>query len=91
MLIASGLVGGVAQIFLTSAYKFAEAAVLAPFDYASILFAILFGYFFFAEVPTNMVLAGSAIVMAAGGLIIWRERQLGMERGKARPGMTPQG
>lgn len=91
MLIASGLVGGVAQIFLTSSYRFAEAAVLAPFDYASILFAIIFGYVFFDEVPTQMVLAGSAIVMAAGGLIIWRERQLGLKRGKARPGMTPQG
>jgi drug/metabolite transporter (DMT)-like permease len=91
MLIASGLVGGVAQIFLTSSYRCAEAAVLAPFDYASILFAIIFGYVFFDEVPTQMVLAGSAIVMAAGGLIIWRERQLGLKRGKARPGMTPQG
>ncbi|WP_299938066.1 DMT family transporter [uncultured Pelagimonas sp.] len=91
MLIASGLVGGIAQIFLTASYKHAEAALLAPFDYASILFAILFGYVFFDEVPTQMVLAGSAIVMAAGGLIIWRERQLGLKRGKARPGMTPQG
>ncbi|SMX26641.1 EamA-like transporter family protein [Pelagimonas phthalicica] len=91
LLAASGFVGGVAQIFLTSAYKHAEAALLAPFDYASILFAILFGYVFFAEVPTAMVLIGSGIVMAAGGLIIWRERQLGLKRGKARPGMTPQG
>ncbi|MBO9464271.1 DMT family transporter [Tropicibacter sp. R15_0] len=91
MLVCAGLVGGVAQIFLTSSYKHAEAALLAPFDYASILFAILFGYVFFAEVPTAMVLIGSGIVMAAGGLIIWRERQLGLKRGKARPGMTPQG
>ncbi len=91
MLIVSGLVGGIAQIFLTASYKHAEAALLAPFDYASILFAILFGYVFFDEVPTQMVLAGSAIVMAAGGLIIWRERQLGLKRGKARPGLTPQG
>lgn len=91
LLAASGFIGGVAQIFLTSAYKHAEAALLAPFDYASILFAILFGYVFFAEVPTMMVLIGSGIVMAAGGLIIWRERQLGLKRGKARPGMTPQG
>ena len=78
MLAASGFVGGVAQIFLTSAYKHAEAALLAPFDYASILFAIQLGYVFFAEVPTAMVLIGSGIVMAAGGLIIWRERQLGL-------------
>ncbi|MBV7395539.1 DMT family transporter [Mameliella sediminis] len=91
MLVGAGLIGGVAQIFLTSAYRFAGAAVVAPFDYASILFAILFGYFFFDEAPSAMVLIGSAIVIAAGGIIIWRERQLGMQRGKARPNMTPQG
>ncbi|MBY6122208.1 DMT family transporter [Mameliella alba] len=91
MLVGAGLIGGVAQIFITSAYRFAGAAVVAPFDYASILFAILFGYVFFDEVPTVMVLIGSAIVIAAGGIIIWRERQLGIQRGKARPNMTPQG
>ncbi|MBS0125179.1 DMT family transporter [Thetidibacter halocola] len=91
MLVAAGFLGGVAQIFLTTAYRFAEAAVLAPFDYASILFAILFGYFFFDEVPTATVLIGSAIVMAAGIIIVWRERQLGLKRGQARPSMTPNG
>lgn len=91
MLICSGLIGGVAQIFLTTAYKHSEAALLAPFDYASILFSIIFGYVFFAEIPTSQVLVGSAIVVSAGGLIIWRERQLGLKRGKARPGMTPGG
>ncbi|SNS23400.1 DMT family transporter [Antarctobacter heliothermus] len=91
MLVAAGLIGGIAQIFLTSAYRFAGAAVVAPFDYASILLAILFGYWFFDEVPTAMVLIGSVVVVAAGGIIIWRERQLGLQRGKARPNMTPQG
>lgn len=91
MLVAAGLIGGVAQIFLTSSYKFAGAAVLAPFEYASILFAILFGYAFFDEVPTASVLIGAAIVVLAGVLIIWRERQLGLKRGQARANMTPQG
>ncbi len=91
MLIGAGVIGGVAQIFLTSSYRFAGAAVLAPFDYVSILFAILIGYFVFSEVPTMATLIGSAIVIAAGVLIIWRERQLGLKRGKARPGVTPQG
>lgn len=91
MLIGAGLIGGIAQILLTSSYKFAGASVLAPFDYVSILFAILIGYFVFSEVPTSATLAGSAIVIAAGILIIYRERQLGLKRGKARPGVTPQG
>lgn len=91
MLVAAGLIGGVAQIFLTSAYRFAGAAVVAPFDYASILFAILFGYWFFDEVPTGAVITGSALVIAAGIFIIWRERQLGLKRGEARSNMSPQG
>lgn len=91
MLICAGLIGGVAQIFITSAYRFADAAVIAPFDYASILFAMIIGYVFFADVPTPQMLLGSAIVILSGLLIIWRERALGLKRGKARPTLTPQG
>jgi drug/metabolite transporter (DMT)-like permease len=64
-------------------------AVLAPFDYASILFAILFGLVFFDEVPGPHVLVGSVIVMAAGVIIVWRERALGLQRGQARANMSP--
>jgi drug/metabolite transporter (DMT)-like permease len=89
MLVGAGLIGGVAQIFLTAAYRHSEAAVLAPFDYASILFAILFGALFFDELPGPYVIVGSIIVMAAGVLIVWRERQLGLRRGEARRTMSP--
>lgn len=90
LLVTAGLVGGVAQIFLTSAYRFAPASTVAPFDYASLLFAILIGHFIFSEIPTGYTLAGSALIIAAGVLIIWRERQLGLQRG-ARKALTPQG
>ena len=43
----AGLLGGVGQILLTSSYREADASVIAPFDYASMLFALAFGYFFF--------------------------------------------
>lgn len=91
MLVIAGLLGGLAQICLTSAYRFAEAAVVAPFDYASMLLALIVGYVVFDEAPTQVMLAGASLVIAAGVLIIWRERQLGLERGRARRGMTPQG
>ncbi len=91
MLVAAGLIGGLAQILITSAYRHAEAALLAPFDYASMLFALVIGYVVFAEVPTASMLVGSAIVIAAGVLIIWRERQLGLKRGGAKAALTPQG
>jgi len=91
LLVCAGLIGGVAQIFITSAYRFADASVVAPFDYVSILVAMGIGYFFFAEVPTVQMLIGSAIVIFSGVLIILREHQLGLKRGKARPNLTPHG
>ncbi|KPQ20778.1 MAG: EamA domain-containing membrane protein RarD [Rhodobacteraceae bacterium HLUCCA24] len=91
LLIAAGLIGGIAQIFLTSAYRHADAAVVAPFDYASMLFALAIGYFVFSEVPTWPMLGGAALIILAGVVIVWRERQIGMARGRARAGLTPHG
>jgi drug/metabolite transporter (DMT)-like permease len=91
LLVACGLLGGVGQILLTSAYREADASVVAPFDYASMIFSIAIGYWIFAETPTPTVLAGAALVVTAGVLIIWRERRLGIERARQRKAMTPQG
>ncbi|QGY00468.1 DMT family transporter [Roseovarius faecimaris] len=90
-LVLAGLIGGTAQIFLTSAYRYADASVVAPFDYASMLFALAIGYVVFDEVPTGTMLFGAALVILAGIIIIWRERQLGLKRGQARALKTPQG
>lgn len=91
MLVASGLLGGVGQILLTTSYREADASVVAPFEYVSMLFALAIGYFVFEEVPTLTMLFGAALVVTAGILIIWRERMLGLERAKQRKAMTPQG
>lgn len=91
LLVAAGLLGGLAQILMTEAYRHAEAAVVAPFEYASMLLALGFGYFVFAEVPTGATLSGAGLVMIAGLIIIWRERANGIAAAKARKVMTPQG
>jgi drug/metabolite transporter (DMT)-like permease len=91
LLVGAGLLGGLGQILLTSSYREADASVLAPFDYASMLFALGIGYFVFAEVPTLAMLGGAVLIVTAGILIIWRERQLGLERARQRKAMTPQG
>ncbi|MEP2782287.1 MAG: DMT family transporter [Pseudoruegeria sp.] len=91
LLVLSGLLGGVGQILLTNSYRHADASVVAPFDYTSMILALGIGYFVFAEVPTPMMLMGATLIVSAGFLIIWRERQLGLKRGRARPNMTPQG
>ncbi|NRB31956.1 MAG: DMT family transporter [Rhizobiaceae bacterium] len=91
LLIAAGLLGGVGQILLTSSYRFADTSVIAPFEYTSILLAVIIGYTVFGEVPTMTVIAGVFLVICAGLLIIWREHKLGLERAKQRKVMTPQG
>ncbi|MCB1512895.1 MAG: DMT family transporter, partial [Hyphomicrobiaceae bacterium] len=91
VLVLIGLVGGVAQILVTSSYRFGPASMLAPIDYASMIFAILIGYVWFAELPTLVMLIGASLVIAGNILVIWRERQLGMERGKARMVTDPKG
>jgi drug/metabolite transporter (DMT)-like permease len=91
LLVGAGLLGGVGQIFLTSSYREADASVVAPFEYASMIFALAIGWFVFSEVPTWTMLGGASLVVTAGCLIIWRERKLGIERAKQRKAMSPQG
>ena len=90
-LVCSGLVGGVGQILLTSAYRYSDASIIAPFEYASMLFAVAIGYLIFEEVPTLGMLVGAALVIAAGLLIILRERYLRIRRGKGRKHVTKYG
>lgn len=84
LLISAGIIGGVAQILITSSYRFAPASMLAPYDYVSMLFAIVLGYVWFAELPTLVMLAGASLVIAGNILVIWRESRLGLVRGKAK-------
>ncbi|MCL7404424.1 MAG: hypothetical protein RLZ60_1498 [Pseudomonadota bacterium] len=91
LLVLAGIIGGVGQILLTSSYRLADASFVAPFEYSSMLFSIAIGFAFFDEVPTSTTLIGASVVIFAGILIIWRERQLGLERTKTRKAMSPQG
>ncbi len=91
LLVAAGLLGGLGQIFLTSSYRYADASLIAPFEYASMLLALGVGYFLFDEIPTAAMLAGAAIIISAGIAIIWREHRLGLERNRGRRAMSPNG
>jgi drug/metabolite transporter (DMT)-like permease len=84
LLVCAGLLGGVGQILLTTSYRHADASLIAPFEYASMILSIIVGYTIFGEVPGAATLAGAVMVVTAGILIIWRERQLGLERARQR-------
>jgi drug/metabolite transporter (DMT)-like permease len=82
MLISLGVFGGIGHIFLTESYRYAAASVVAPFDYTSMLWALLLGYWLFGELPSALVYAGASIVAGAGLFVIWRERQIGIQRAR---------
>ena len=90
LLIGAGICGGVAQIFMTAAYRYAEASVVAPFEYASLVLGVAVGYFTFGEVPTVHVIVGGAIIIGSGIFIVWRERRLGLQRAAETKVSPPQ-
>jgi drug/metabolite transporter (DMT)-like permease len=75
-----GLIGGIGQILATRALRIAPASVLAPFDYSSIVFAVLFGYLWFREDPSPAVWYGLPLVIGSGLYILHRERLRARER-----------
>ena len=81
-----GVFGGIAHIFLTESYRYATASVIAPFDYSAMLWALLLGYWVFGELPSALVYVGAIIVAGAGLYVIWRERQLGLQRAREAEG-----
>jgi len=85
-LISLGVLGGLAHIFLTESYRYATASVVAPFDYTSMLWALLLGYWVFGELPSALVYVGGGIVAGAGLFVIWRERRLGVRRAREAEG-----
>ncbi|GGD12808.1 DMT family transporter [Aureimonas glaciei] len=90
-LVLSGLCGGVGQLLLTACYRQADASTIAPFEYTSLILAIAIGWFLFGEEVSATTLLGGLIVVGAGIYIIYRERRLGIERGKARKVSPPPG
>lgn len=84
LLIGIGLVGGVAQIFMTEAFRQAPTAVIAPFDYTAMVWAIGFGFLVFGSIPSTQVLSGAGIICCAGLFILYRETKLGLKKPKLK-------
>ncbi|QYU66514.1 EamA family transporter [Leptolyngbya sp. 15MV] len=80
ILILIGLLGGVAQVMLTEAWASAQVSALAPYSYSSLLWAILFGWVVFGDVPGLATLAGAALIIAASLYILHREIVLGRRK-----------
>ena len=72
ILIGIGLLGGTAQLLLTFAYHRASASVIAPWEYATLIFATLIGAIAWAHLPTARELVGIATIIGANLLVTFR-------------------
>ena len=76
LLILVGFLGGIANLTLTQSYKLAEVTLTTPLKYLSLVLAIIFGFYFFNEVPSINTLLGSGLIVISSGIIFFRENQL---------------
>lgn len=75
LMVLTGLITGCAQYLGLQAYRYAAPAVVSPFDYTSLIWAVVLGYLVFGDVPRSSVIFGAAIVIASGLYILYRERR----------------
>ena len=68
-----GIFGGVANLWLSQSYKYSEVSLVTPLKYLALVFAIIFGYFIWGEVPTIKTLLGSFLVIISTLIIFRRE------------------
>jgi drug/metabolite transporter (DMT)-like permease len=68
-----GIFGGVANLWLSQSYKYAEVSLVTPLKYLALVFAIIFGYFIWDEIPTIKTLSGALLVIISTLIIFRRE------------------
>jgi drug/metabolite transporter (DMT)-like permease len=73
LLLVNGVVNGIGQYWWTRALHLAPTSAVAPFQYFSLVWAMLLGFLIWSDVPTLSLLIGSAIVVASGLTLLWRE------------------
>ena len=76
LLILIGLFGSIANLLLTQSYKLAEVSLTTPLKYLSLVLAIIFGFYFFDEIPTAYTLTGASLIVISSAIIFIREHQL---------------
>ena len=74
--IIMGLCGSIANLLLTQSYRLAEASLVTPIKYLSLVFAIIFGFLIWSEIPKILTLLGAALVILSSLIIFVRESKL---------------
>ena len=71
-----GILGGLANLWLSQSYKYSEVSLVTPLKYLALVFAIIFGYFIWQEIPTLKTLIGALLVILSSLIIFRREMTL---------------
>ncbi len=71
-----GIFGGLANLWLSLSYKYSEVSLVTPLKYLALVFAILFGFFIWGEIPTVKTLSGACLVILSSIIIFKREINL---------------
>jgi drug/metabolite transporter (DMT)-like permease len=79
LFIIMGLCGSVANLLLTQSYRLAEASLVTPIKYLSLVYAIMFGFIIWEEVPKPLMIAGALLVILSSLIIFIREKKLKKE------------
>jgi drug/metabolite transporter (DMT)-like permease len=83
--VLAGCISTVALLCTNRSLKLAPASVVVPYQYSMIVWAVMFGYFVFGDVPSIATIAGAAIIIGAGLYIFLRERKLGHSEAQVSP------
>jgi len=73
IMIGSGVGNGIAQYLWTRAIHLAPTSAVVPFQYLQLVWAMLLGFAIWGDLPTINLLIGSAVVIASGLYLFWRE------------------
>ncbi len=82
---AAGIISVAALLCVNRSLKLAPASVVVPYQYSMIVWAVIFGFAVFGDVPSVATIVGAAIIIGAGLYIFLREQKLGREDAMASP------
>ena len=80
LMVATGIVTAVAHYCSAIAYRSAPPSLVSVFEYTYFIWAILFGYLFWREIPSQSTFVGAAVVMLSGAYVVHRETVLARAR-----------
>ena len=74
-LVGTGFAAAAATLLYTGAYRIAAPSFVAPFEYSGLIWASIWGFIFWGDIPASTTFSGAALIAAAGLWMIWRERR----------------